>query len=542
MKLELRPYQAAAVDSIFDFFNNNATGNPCVVLPTATGKSLVIAEFIERAIKMFPDTRIIVATHVKELVQQNYQEFKNLNHWAPAGIYSAGVGRREKNAQILFCGIQSVYNKAFTIGAADLLIVDECHVIPPSGEGMWRTFIINLLICNPQMRCIGLSATPYRMSSGMVTEGENRIFTDICYEYPLLDAVKEGYVCELVPKPVETKYDLSNVQKRGGEFVAGSLEKVYNVDEKTIAAVNEILAFGIDRKAWLVFAAGSDHARALYALLTERGIKCAIVLDKTPKGERDQAVADINSGAIQCLINNLVFTTGFNCKRIDLLVSFRATQSPGLWVQIAGRGFRLHPDKENCLLLDFGNNLGRHGPLDKISGSRKKKGSGNGDAPVKTCPKCNCLCFAAARDCPDCNYAFPPPGTKHTGSASTEAVLSTQIEPVWHDVISTRYVKHLKTGGTIPVMKVVYNTLMGPYYDFICFEHTGYAREKAAKWHKERSTEPLPRFVDDALKIQYASPERVQLTKDGKYWRVTKVEFATAKAEAPEVEYYDIPF
>ena len=125
--LTLRPYQQAAITSIYGYFQNNK-GNPLVVIPTAGGKSLVMAAFIEGVLKAWPDQRILIVTHVRELIAQNHAEMIGLWPDAPAGIYSAGLGKREAQAKILFAGIQSIHRRAQEIGHTDLVLIDDLEL------------------------------------------------------------------------------------------------------------------------------------------------------------------------------------------------------------------------------------------------------------------------------------------------------------------------------------------------------------------------------------------------------------------------------
>src|SRR5512134_1146469 len=115
--IQLRPYQSAAIEAIYGYFGEKA-GNPLIVLPVGTGKSLVLASFTARAIADWSDTRILIVTHVKELIAQNYAEMIRLWPNAPAGIYSAGLNKRDLQAQILFAGIQSIHKRAHDSSAA----------------------------------------------------------------------------------------------------------------------------------------------------------------------------------------------------------------------------------------------------------------------------------------------------------------------------------------------------------------------------------------------------------------------------------------
>lgn len=552
MKLDLRYYQTDAVDAIFNYFESNS-GNPICILPTATGKSLVIAEFTRRAME-YPDTRIVVATHVKELVAQNYLEFYNCCPEIPAGVHSAGLKKKDMHQSVLFCGIQSIFRKAFDLGRVDILIIDEAHTVPKTGEGMWLTFIAALKVSNSHLKVIGMSATPFRLDTGLLIDGDNRIFTDICYEYPLLQAVNDGFICPPVPKPTAIKYDISQVGKRGGEYIPGEIDKVFDVDEKTIAAIDEMVVFGVDRNCWLIFAAGNNHAKSIKAELDKRNISAAIVTQETSDSERDQAVKDIKSFGIKALVNNLIFTTGFNAQPIDLIACFRPTKNAGLWMQICGRGFRLHETKKDCVILDYGKNADRHGPLDKITG-RKDVGTGGGGPPIKECPHCRATCFAGCMTCPDCGKPFPERALDITPIASHSSILSSQEvkeKPVWNKVIATQYMRHKGKNGKKDTMRAKYVTYTGDYSQYCCVEHQGFAREKFCQWHKIRLPEtPIPATIDEALKLNYPGISEVLVQKNGKFFEIIAVKFEEedpggAPVENPTnnilMEMEDIPF
>ena len=178
MSLSLRPYQAAAINAIYNYYAAH-TGNCLVIVPTAGGKSLVMASFIEGVLKSYPDQRILIVTHVRELIEQNHAELIKLWPQAPAGIYSAGLKKREISAQILFAGIQSIHKHVYGVQQCDLVLIDEAHLIPRSSNTMYRSFLDGLKRLNPMLKVIGLTATPYRLDSRRLHEGEDAIFTDI---------------------------------------------------------------------------------------------------------------------------------------------------------------------------------------------------------------------------------------------------------------------------------------------------------------------------------------------------------------------------
>ncbi|QYU70328.1 DEAD/DEAH box helicase family protein [Leptolyngbya sp. 15MV] len=251
MTISLRPYQRAAIDALYDYFAGN-TGNPLVVMPTGTGKSVCIAGFIREAIAAYADTRVLVLTHVRELIQQNFQAL--LRAWpdAPAGIYSAGLSRRDIRAQILFAGIQSIHRHAFQVQRCDLVLIDEAHLLGRGDSGMYRSFLKQLDEVNAGLlKVVGFTATPYRLDSGLLHEGKDRLFTDIAYDVPVLDMIQQGYLSPVVPKQTETQLDVGGVGSRGGEFIAKDLEAAVDRDEVTRAAVAEIVQHGAGRGSWL---------------------------------------------------------------------------------------------------------------------------------------------------------------------------------------------------------------------------------------------------------------------------------------------------
>lgn len=535
--LELRYYQQEAIDSVYQYFSIN-TGNPLIVLPTGTGKSLVIAKFIENAISQWPDTRILVCTHVKELVRQNYEEFVHISPFIDTGIFSAGLKRKDKRNQVLFCGIQSVYQKAYDLQRCDILLVDEAHTIPPDGDGMWQTFITELLKINPQMKVIGLTATDYRLKDGLLTSGP--IFTDVCYEYPLIRALKDGYLAPVVPKHMATGYDLSNVGTLGGEYKANELEKAVDKADKTKSAIEEIILYGASRKSWLIFSSGNNHAYHIHEELQKRGYKGACVTQETEREIRDQAVKDIKNGNIRYLVNNKIFTTGFNAPNIDLIADMGPTKSAGLHVQKMGRGMRLWEGKTDCLVLDFAKNVDYHGPLDRIKGRDKKKG--DGDAPVKICPQCEEVCFAGIRVCFNCGFEFPQPELKIRGHGGDNAILSTQIEPEWLEVLDVAYGFHQKEGKA-PTLKVTYTTMGKQVREWVCFGHPNeFARGKATKWHKDRyPSHPVPKDVKMALEYVYPAPYRISVIPDGKFDKIIAYDWNRPN-EIVKEEKYEIPY
>ncbi len=520
----LRPYQQAAVEAIYRYFMANS-GCPLVVMPTGTGKSIVIGAFVKGALEHYPGTRILVLTHVRELIRQNYARLIRLWPEAPAGIYSAGLGRRDLDGRAVYAGIQSIHRKADAVGRVDLVLIDEAHLIPRNGDTMYGRFLAALKRRNPYVKTVGFTATPFRLDSGLLHEGGGALFSGIAYETGIAEMIEGGYLSEVVPKATDTTLDVAGVEKRGGEFIAGQLESAVDADGITRSAVTEIVAEGRDRKSWLCFCSGVRHARHVAEAIRSHGIECATVTGGTPMGERDQILAAFKAGRLRAVTNANVLTTGFDAPGVDLIAMLRPTASPGLHVQMIGRGTRTAPGKPNCLVLDFAGNTARHGPLDRLT--IKPPGIGGGEAPVKVCRACRAIVHAGVRACPHCRSAFPEPDIDLSARAATDALLTRQIKPEWAAVTEVSYTRHEKPGKP-PSLRVDYLCGLSVHKEWICFEHAGFPREKACRWWGARAPgRPIPDTVDEALGHAPALPlpSHVMVRKDGKYTNITQTRF-----------------
>lgn len=523
--LSLRPYQSEAVDSIYKHFQQKST-NPLVVLPTGAGKSLCIAQFVKEVMQSDPNHRIIMATHVRELVSQNFEEL--LGHYpeCDAGIYSAGLGARNHSARVLFCSIQSIYSKAALLNWCDLLIIDEVHLLPFKGEGMYRTFIKDMLRFNAAMKVIGFTATPFRMKGGWLHKGDGALFSDISYEANVLDLVEQGYLARLVAKPMKTQMDVSNVPTSGGEFVAKHLEVAVDLPDITRSAVQEIVEYGKDRKTWLVFGAGVSHCEHIRDEIKSHGISAECIFGNTPKKDRNRIVADHKSGKLRALVCRFVGTTGYNCKSIDLIADMAPTQSAALHVQKLGRGTRLFANKNDCLVLDFGGNVRTHGAIDQVKPHqpRSRDPDEETEAPVKTCPECGVFVRIQDMECPDCGFLFPKPKPKIDTSASLLAPM-TDRTPKRVSVDKVLYSRHNKIGSP-PSVLVQYFCGFQVHKEWVPIENPK-GRRFAVQWWNRRSRLPVPSTVEKALEASelLTRPKEITVAPNGKYTRVIDVHF-----------------
>jgi DNA repair protein RadD len=540
MTLELRPYQRSAIDATWEWLRNNE-GSCVQVIPTGGGKSLIMAAMIMEIVQKWPNERILVVTHVKELVQQNYNELKELWPDAPAGIYSAGLRRRDRHAQILFASIQTVHNKAFELQQANVIFCDEAHLVPQKSDTMYRRFFSDVRTINGHVPVIGMTATPFRLDSGLLTEGEDRLFDGISYEANIRDLINDGYLTPLISQVGQSSINTAGVATRGGEFVAGQLDMAASDPETVEQIASEIVAAGHDRKGWIAFGCGVKHCTMMRDAIRVRGYSCESIFGDTPAAERDAILEAFKRQEIRCLSSMNVLTTGFNAKHVDLVAVARPTKSTCLWIQAVGRGTRLFPGKENCLILDFGSNVERHGCVDRPKIKQGTKGGG-GEIPTKTCENCGASCLIAARECPECGQEFEFVGAQVSTQASKLSILSAPPPPPeWLNVSNVSYSLHAKPGKPTS-MKARYRCGMTWHASWICFNHTGYARSMAEKfWRESGGLMPFPATTEEALERtdELVQPTRILVRKDGDFTRVDRMDFTPVEPVAEEEPEYD---
>lgn len=509
--MQLRPYQQAAVDAVYQHLRTRED-NPCVVLPTGSGKTPVLATICRDAAVQW-DGRALVLAHVKELLEQSVGKLRALCQDLSVGVYSAGLRRRDTSHRVIVAGIQSVYKRACDLDAFDLVLVDEAHMIPPEGEGMYLKFLSDAKKVNPRLRIVGLTATPYRLRSGMIC-GPDRILNHVCYEIGVRELIVQGFLSPLVTKAGRQRPDMSKLRVRGGEFVADEVEALMDQDELVQGACDEIVDQTQDRQAVLIFASGVKHGRSIVRTLAKRhGIDCGFVCGETPAGERAELLDRFRgrtSGLfaaqpLKYLCNVNVLAIGFDAPQVDCVALVRPTASPGLYCQQVGRGFRLHPGKRDCLVLDFGGNVLRHGPVDQIN-VREQNTQGAGQAPAKECPDCHSVVAAGCSVCPDCGHEFPPPErTAHEAQATTVGILAGQVSDEVYEVRDETYRVHHKRGADEDAprtLRVDYQVGLDRWQsEFICFEHNGWARARAEVWWRARSTCPVPETAEEALQL-----------------------------------------
>ncbi|MEZ9472932.1 DEAD/DEAH box helicase [Vibrio lentus] len=355
----LRPYQADSVKSVIHYFRKHQT--PAVlVLPTGAGKSLVIAELARLA-----KGRVLVLAHVKELVEQNHEKYEG--YGLKGSIFSAGLGRKETDQQVVFASVQSVVRNLDSFSNQfSLLVIDECHRVPDEKTSSYQKVITHLRENNSGIKVLGLTATPYRLgmgwlyqyhTRGQVRSEEPRFFRDCIFELPIRYLLDEGFLtpARMIDAPV-LSYDFSQLKPAStGRYKEAELDMVIEQSKRaTPQIVDQIIELAKDKLGIMVFAATVRHAQEILGLLPEG--ESSIVIGDTPTLERDQIISDFKERKIKFLVNVSVLTTGFDAPHVDLIAILRPTESISLYQQIVGRGLRLSPGKKECLVLDYAGN------------------------------------------------------------------------------------------------------------------------------------------------------------------------------------------
>lgn len=584
--LQDREYQTYAVDSLWAYFALYE-GNPLVAMPTGTGKSVVIARFLQSVLRQFASQRILVLTHVKELIKQNFGKLKTVWPFAPASIYSAGLNTKDASQSIVFAGIASIVKIWHTLGKINLIIVDECHLIGLKEEGMYRTLINGLKQKNPNLKVIGFTATPWRQGQGLLTDpvtdkyGKTikSMFDDFACDATTMSAfnwfIDEGYLVPLIPKDTSTQLDITGVQMQGGEFVETQLQRAVNRDDITMAALQEAMVLGAKRKKWLIFSSGIEHAEAICDMLNDLGIPTGCIHSK--RADRDEVLAKYARGELRAIVNNNVLTTGFDEPGIDLIIMLRPTASAILWVQMLGRGTRpfwgnhdfnlntkdgrlaaILNGKQNCMVLDYAGNTSRLGPINDPVIPRPK-GNKPGPAPVKKCEICNTWCHISARYCHTkdeetgyvCTYEFPFKIKIETVASSHELLKKDLPKVKVFDVNVITVAKHEKDGSP-DMVKVTYYCGNRRFTDILGFEHTNYLKRKTVEWWrrcvgatKNDNIPAIPETTDRALEVlsRLAMPTQLRVWTNRKpYPEILAYCFdGTSFGETPFDEEHAVP-
>jgi DNA repair protein RadD len=406
MKIELRPYQKEAIETVLEKLNTKSA----VLLQAATGsgKSLISAGLIQRLVTNYPGTRLAFIAHRQELIAQNYD--KLMRYW-PGGFFHTGqacasIGKVNVDKPVVIGSIQTMSNRNLKV--FDLLIIDEVHhVAPMEDNDQYISMIKAQKELNPNLRILGLTATPFRLGHGYIygdhcRKGKTNLFTELDYSITMNKLIEAGYLAPWRAKqPGGNRLDLSGLRIERGDYHQGELSDFMSRTVHLQSTLDAWEKYGEGRKNVLVFAVTIRHAERLERVFLEAGHRAAAVHSEMDNQKRRGILAAFEKGELDFLINVGILTEGWDSPRVDQIIMCRPTKSPGLFVQMIGRGSRLCEGKKDVLILDLADNFYRHGdPSSPFVNVRF--GDETGEAPVKICPECSSVIFLGTKICPYC--------------------------------------------------------------------------------------------------------------------------------------------
>ncbi len=427
---------------------------------------------------------------------------------------------------------------------------------------MYRQLLQGMAAINHHVKVVGFTATPFRTDTGRLDRGDDRIFGGIAYQCDIVELIQRGYLSPVHAKGTRATIDTSGVHLRGGEFIESELQAAAVEGDNVPKAVAEIVARAGDRKSWLVFACGIEHAeRICQEFVAVHGIHAEGIFGKTSNADRDRMVRDFREGRLRCLVNVGVLTTGFDAPGVDLIALLRPTMSPGLYVQMIGRGLRVAPGKTDCLVLDFGGNVLRHGPIDKVN-VREPGEKGENAAPARECPECQELVAIQAKVCPECGYEFAVAEPERSAKHDDKPIEADLIEGLVQHTFQTWPIVYVdrqpwqKPGKTKTLRVEYHGGLNQRVSQWLCFDHepTSYANVKARQWWVQHGGRlPHPLCVSEAIERWGELNDFVSVTVKvgGEYPELKAVvserqpgsdDDRLPRAVADDVDYSEIPF
>ncbi|MGL5734040.1 MAG: DEAD/DEAH box helicase [Beijerinckiaceae bacterium] len=564
--MQPRDYQEACDAHLWAYLHNQPGKNPLVVMATGLGKSMQMAMAKWRLLHNYPYLRILNLTHVKELVEGNYKALRRLWPRAPAGVYSAGLGIKDARNQITFCGIQSVAKRPATFGKIDFVFIDEAHRMSPEDAATYGKFLTALKAVNPNLIIIGFTATDYRMKGGRLTD--MGLFDDVVFDIgsgeSFVWAIDNGYLSRPVPADPGFEIDDSKIHLLAGEYKEGEASQAWEDQNILERAVDLMIALGEEqnRKSWISFCQSIENAELVADMFRYKGYAFEAVHSK--RSDRDEVLKVFKEGGLRGVSNKDVLTTGFDHPPIDLIGMKRLTRSPGLWVQMCGRGTRpvyapgfdittlqgrldaiLASDKQNCLVLDFAGNTKRLGAINypRVPGAKKK---GGGEQPVRTCKQCNPHTYhhPSVKICPHCSFIFPPPETIKAIASTQSLVLDLKLPPPMPEKITVEGVHQMicslneGKAGKKDTMRVDYICGYNRFSTWVCFEHDAktFPRIKAEEWWRAHGgLGPAPYSIEEALEQSesFRKPKFIRVKQGQKFNEVTQYDFIGTRFELP---------
>ena len=406
--LTLRPYQEEAITKTGKYLSEGKT-KALLIAPTAAGKAVITAGIINRLFLKNPSARVLVLCHQGDILVQNESQLNKLNPKISTGIYCADQGRKDTTQQVIFASRDSLGRNPLACGHEFFLVlVDEAHMVSEDAEKP-KTQYGKIFSAITFKYIVGLTGTPWRLKGGKIW-GEGRFFDGVSYNIAMRKLIDEGYLSDYSFPPIESIIDTDGIKKTGGDFNLAELERRSSTQEIVEECCKKWLAYASDRRCSMFFCVSRAHARVVERELGRLIPKEQIAyVDGETKG-RSEILDDARAGHYKAIVSIAALTTGVDIPIVDCIVFLRATHSPSLFVQAAGRGLRKYPNKNDCLILDMAGNFQRFGslenPLCKTRPLTSGESKGTSETPKRNCPECSMVISASAKTCSFCGHIF----------------------------------------------------------------------------------------------------------------------------------------
>jgi len=528
--------------------------NPVGAFPTASGKSLVLCMLTDKYLSLNIDRDVLILSHESGILEQDLKALEEYFEEIEIGLYSAGLGSK-KIQKITVAGVQSVWKKPELFENVGLVIIDEAHLVNTKDSGMYRCFLSNI-----KAQCVGLTATPFRLSDGYIYEGETALFNNLAYDLTSTvnynKLVRRGYLSKMFSIGTKLKLDTNKLPKQGGDFKESAMSKRFNTEAITEIACTEMTMAINERnlKKILIFAIDIEHAENIARKMNQNGIKTIAIHSKSSEN-KGSLIKKFKGNLYRCAVNVQMLTTGLDIPEIDLLGILRPTMSPSLHVQILGRlgrplfasGYDITIKKERLkaianggkpcgFVMDFAKNISRLGPINDVHVAEKKTKKGGGEAIMKVCPKCKTEHFAVVKKCSFCGHEFVFK-TKLSAESEGGDVIAKKPRKVvtvvptgtWLDLEKIEYSIHSKK-GKVSSLRVRYQSGILVFDKYICIDHGPRPRSIAKNWIKLHMEENVRKpknlrelyMCRNDLKI----PKRIHVAKGSmKFYEIVNYEF-----------------
>ncbi len=530
----------------------------CIQAATGAGKTIFFSELIKRLLNEWPSMRIAVLAHRRELVQQAKDKLLQVWPDAPIGIACASTGEKTNLEQPVTIGSpQTLSNRIETVEAPfDLVIVDEVHRLPPKNkESQYGELLNSLRSLYPKLRMIGVTATPFRLNHGYIygkecRPGSENWFEKLHYKIGINDLQKQGFLCGYRAKAAANiSSDLSRVKTTGGDYNLGALSEMMGREVHIGSAVKAFQKYGEDRHHIVVFAVSIDHAEKLHEAFKSAGYTAGIVHSKMPVGQRDMMLKEFEAGRMRFIVNVGILTEGWDSTAIDCILLCRPTKSSALYAQMVGRGLRIHPNKEDVLILDLTGNCMQHGDPDSPKVVVPGKPVEDMDEPIqKKCPNCDELVAAGKMECPSCGYAWEPEPVEELNESveMTTVQFGNQKAAPFAFEIDDVYVEDYtsKKGNRMLKLSMVNSSFLSrkAVNVFLLFDPDAhpYAIGKARSTWTELVGNRPPESTDEAMarydELLSVIPSKIQVVEDGNFYKVHSWGPSSIDEQIPYIE------